>query len=166
MRNLSVQMGCSFFTDKDNIGLLCCTNLMIGIISGIGLMFLCTKRHKAENYESAQMSLVINEEYTRFSTENRLQRHHLPRSSRLLERNRQRNIRCPEPVYVNKRDDYLDPEFHKRDSNYLKPIHCNDDNSDLDREQKGYYMNTCTDNRQGSQNSLDDYLEPRNKFSK
>lgn len=37
--------------DKDNIGLLCCTNLMIGIISGIGLMFLCTKRHKAENYE-------------------------------------------------------------------------------------------------------------------
>lgn len=40
---------------------------------------------------SAQMSLVINEEYTQFSTENRLQRHHLPRSSRLLERNRQVN---------------------------------------------------------------------------
>lgn len=37
--------------DKDNIGFLCCINFMIGIIFGIGLMFLCIKRYKVENYE-------------------------------------------------------------------------------------------------------------------
>lgn len=40
-----------FFLEKDNIGLLCITNIVIGIISGLGMMFLCNNRKKAENYE-------------------------------------------------------------------------------------------------------------------
>lgn len=40
-----------FFLEKDNIGLLCITNIVLGIISGLGLMFLCNNRNKAENYE-------------------------------------------------------------------------------------------------------------------
>lgn len=40
-----------FFLEKDNLGLLCITNIILGIISGLGLMFLCNNRNKAENYE-------------------------------------------------------------------------------------------------------------------
>lgn len=40
-----------FFLEKDNLGLLCITNIVLGIISGLGLMFLCNNRNKAENYE-------------------------------------------------------------------------------------------------------------------
>lgn len=42
---------CQFFLEKDNLGLLCITNIVLGIISGLGLMFLCNNRNKAENYE-------------------------------------------------------------------------------------------------------------------
>lgn len=47
-------LGCLTYrnvSDKDTIGLLCFTNVMIGIISGIGLMFLCKYRHKTDEYE-------------------------------------------------------------------------------------------------------------------
>lgn len=67
---------------------------------------------------------------------------------------------------MNRHDDYLDPGFHKGDSNYLKPIHCKDDDTKLDREQEGQYINTCTGKKQCIQDSLDDYMEPRNKFCK
>lgn len=40
-----------FVLEKDNIGLLCLTNIILGIISGLVLMFLCNYRNKAENYE-------------------------------------------------------------------------------------------------------------------
>lgn len=40
-----------FFSEKDNIGLLCLTNIVLGIISGLGLMFICNYRNRAENYE-------------------------------------------------------------------------------------------------------------------
>lgn len=59
---------------------------------------------------------------------------------------------------MNRRDDYLDPEFHERDPNYHKPIHCMEENSD--RNQMGHYINVCTGKGQGNQNPLDDYLEP------
>lgn len=64
---------------------------------------------------------------------------------------------------MNRRDDYLDPEFHKGDSNYLNPIHGIEENNDQDRKQMGHYINTCKGKRQGNQDSVDDYLEPRNK---
>lgn len=67
---------------------------------------------------------------------------------------------------MNRHDDYLDPEFHKRDPNYPKPIHCMEENSDLDRKQMGHYINICTSKGQGNQNPLDDYLEPGEKSCK
>lgn len=77
-----------------------------------------------------------------------------------------RNLRRQEPHYVNRHDDYLDPEFHKGDSSYLKPINCMEQNSDLDRKEMCNYMNICAGKRQDNQDPLDDYLEPRKKSCK
>lgn len=75
-------------------------------------------------------------------------------------------MRSAEPVYMNRRNDYLDPEFNKGESNYLKSIHNKYENTDLGREQEGHYLNTSTGNKQCIKDSLDDYLEPRNKSFK
>lgn len=40
-----------FFLEKDNFGFLCIINIVLGIIFGFGLMFLCNNRNKVENYE-------------------------------------------------------------------------------------------------------------------
>lgn len=42
---------CCNVSDKESIGLLCFTNIVIGIISGIGLMFLRNYGHKTDDYE-------------------------------------------------------------------------------------------------------------------
>lgn len=157
----ALQMDCSFFTEKDNIGLLCITHIVLGIISGLGLMFLCNNRNKAENYESVQMPMTMNDEYLGFPTENRIQSNDFRESNRLIRRDFQRNRRSAEPVYINRRNDYLDPEFNKGESNYLKPIHYKYENTDLGRKQESHYLNTCTSNKQCTKDSLDDYLEPR-----
>lgn len=159
-------MECSFFTEKDNIGLLCITNIVIGIISGLGMMFLCNNRKKAETYESVQMPMTMNDEYLGFPAENRIQRNGFRESNRLMRRDCQRNRRSAEPVYMNRRNDYLDPEFNKGESSYLKSIHNKYENTDLGREQEGHYLNTSTGNKQCIKDSLDDYLEPRNKSFK
>lgn len=112
------------------------------------------------------MSMTMNDEYLGLPAENRIQRNNFLGSNRLIRRDYQRNTRSAEPLYINRRDDYLDPEFNKGESNYLKPTHYMYENTDLGRAQKGRFLNTSTDNKQCIQDSLDDYLEPRKKSCK
>ncbi|XP_022296187.2 uncharacterized protein LOC111105968 isoform X2 [Crassostrea virginica] len=145
---------CSFLTDKNSIGPLCFTSLVIGIISGIG-MAICRSRYKHKTYESVNTVTPIRRGYRDLFYHDELDVNDLPGPSQTPEIKPESKKTVPE--YSNEQDNYLDPVVSNRSrySNYLTPLR----NIELESKK------TVPEYRNEQDNYLDPVVSNRSRYS-
>ncbi|XP_062607018.1 uncharacterized protein LOC134268785 isoform X2 [Saccostrea cucullata] len=110
-----------FLSNRDNIGPLCFSSIILGIMIGFGLMYL-HERYKTKKNESIKRQSFSNRTYGDLLPVE-------PRGDGYegIQRTRQRNLNPraanQDESYTNVIDNYLDPISYKDQADYLTPLH-------------------------------------------